>query len=220
MWRFGGIVQDSGRHYKIWKACGSDVSPVVTGEGVAAPGWVDVGNSRWGVQIAVPDMAKSAPKAIVVNGYVGLAQIYFYPPHAMPLRLASGADPDAPTLADRLGCKVGQPWTNRVSLKFHTGPHPLGFRRELSDAAFRKVLEAMGKRDIRCLGIATGSLDGWVQDVLNSDITVRHFFARLNGYGGFGARWQVQPICKKLDITYHPDWEQVVEEILKRFGAE
>ncbi|HUW57245.1 MAG TPA: hypothetical protein VMZ92_11480, partial [Planctomycetota bacterium] len=210
LWKLGGVLQDAPTHYRIWKASDWDVAPMTTLEGNAAPGWVELNNRKHGIRIEMPDMAAKAPKEILVDAYAGTARVYFFPPHVPPIRLAGSGDPRAPTLADRLNWRPGAPWTNTVSVKFHAGPHLRGFKRDLSDDAFRAVLQALGDptvpRSMSAFALPGGSFEECVQNLLDSDLTVREYVRRAVGDG-----YRLPRLCQGVGSKYtRGDYEQTI----------
>ena len=200
LWKLGGVLQDTPGHYRIWKASDWDTAPMPTLQGAAAPGWVEMTSGKWGVRISLPDMTTRAPRGIVVDGYTGTARVWFYPPQASPIALASSLDAAAPSLADRLKWQCGVPWTNTVSVRFHAGPHLRGFKREVSDAAFRAVLDALGEttvvRTMSVLCLPGRTYDKAAASIIASDLTLRDFLKRAVG----GRR--LRTVCLKLGCPY------------------
>ncbi|HUV37995.1 MAG TPA: hypothetical protein VMY39_00200, partial [Planctomycetota bacterium] len=214
LWKLGGVLQDSPSHYRIWKASDWDVAPMTTLEGTAAPGWVEVNNRRHGVRIEMSDMSSKAPREILVDGETGTALVWFYPPHVPPILLASSGDPAAPSLAERLKWLPGKPWTNTVSVRFQSGPHTFGFKRDVSDAAFRAALEALGDpgvpRSMSAIPLPTGTLEQCIQDLLDADVTLHDYLRRALGGG-----YRLRGLCQKLGVRQSKSDKETIDALIE-----
>ncbi|HUW58546.1 MAG TPA: hypothetical protein VMZ92_18060, partial [Planctomycetota bacterium] len=89
-----------------------------------------------------------------------------------------------------------------------------GFKRDLSDEAFRALLEALGDptvpRSMSAIALPGTTLEECIRNVLDSDIGVREYLDRAVGGG-----YRLRGVCQKLGCTFTNDYEQTVGGLLK-----
>ncbi len=85
-WALFGVLQDSPRHYRMWKAESDKTSSLTMMQGIAAPGWMDLGNAENGLAVACREFAQRAPAELFADTRAGgMLVFYAHSPHARPL---------------------------------------------------------------------------------------------------------------------------------------
>lgn len=103
-------------------------------------------------------------------------------------------------------------------MKFHPGPHTRGFKREISDTAFRAALEALGDpavpRSMRAVALPGGTYQQCIQNVLDSDLSFRAYLGRA-----VGMTYGLRGLCAKLGCEYTSDREKTIDGLIKTLKA-
>ena len=211
-WGFGGVLQSSPTQYEVWKASRADTSPVITDQGTAAPGWLDLSCREWGVTARLPvgrvadpvapSLVEGPPQAppweLWADGEQGVLTIYFHPPHVPP---------SAPPPGEA---------SYRVELEFHQGPHPVGVPRELTDEQYRALLRTFPQAlDIGLDGLGLpreGTEEERIERIIASNYQPSVFLRRLQD-------WQVRGVCEQIGLATSEDRETTVARIIAHFAA-
>src|SRR3989339_324224 len=216
IWRFGGLHINSSTHYVVWKAGGKFVRPVITDQGTKSSGWVDASCLEWGVTACMEDAGKVYEKAIFVDGKNQTLSLYFYPPFAQPLTLASSGVAASPSTADLAGIVPGRKSINKIRLKFHEGSVPSMITPELSLEGYTKLVQAVpGGEHFHHIGLQeSNGRERIAKELYFRDIQPSTFVRNLITFSNSDT---IKPFCSKNGITFKTDKEALIADIVKSF---
>ena len=192
-WRISGAQFGPGDGYRLWRATGEDVVPVICDQGEGAPFWFDItdrgANPRWGltVRLLKPEGNKPVQQSVRVNLETGMLEIQFHDAAAAPLddTAAAGA----------------------VDLIFHDGWRPPLSKPELSAAQYEKFIDDLGYGEnyglfaLRFNLSATHKVQGreWMEKIRDLGIEPREILYSMQYNNALAEH------CKKLGVAYKTD---------------
>jgi hypothetical protein len=181
-WILGGLSVPSDNYYLTWKASRRDTPAMRMDEGTQCPGWLDYSQKLWGVTVIWKSIHKSAPAAIWMEADTGTLSIFLHPPDALALPVTGSVKLAA-----------------RIELAFHEGPHPTTVKRELTEAQYRRLLEAMDDESrYSFLAKALSTFNCLAaDDLLRNNVQPSRVLA-MEG----GANYRINALCRKLGIPY------------------
>lgn len=181
-WTLGGLSVPADNCYLTWKASRRDTPPMPMDRGTECPDWLDYSQKPWGVTVIWKGIHNCAPAGIWMEADTGTLSIFLHPPDALPLRVKGKTTLSA-----------------SIELAFHEGPHPTTLKRELTDAQYRRLLEAMddGSRYTFLAKTLSAFNCRTADDLLFSDVLPSQALA-MEG----GANYRFNALCKKLGIPF------------------
>jgi len=88
-WRETGISVGPGDYYRLWRANGDNVVPVVCDQGEGAPAWLDISDrgaeKPWGITVRLLRNGPLSRQSIRVNFETGMLEIQFHDAAAEPI---------------------------------------------------------------------------------------------------------------------------------------
>ncbi len=88
-WRETGISVGPGHSYRLWRANGNNVVPVICDQGTGAPAWLDISDRNaekpWGITVRLLRSQPLSRQSIRVNLETGMLEIQFHDAAAQPI---------------------------------------------------------------------------------------------------------------------------------------